>query len=453
MTAPALLHPRWSVLRPHLIQRAFYTSQHRFNVVPAGRRSGKTEIAKRRLVRRSVRGSQHDRPRYFAAAPTRDQAKRIYWADLKRMVPKDAMRGLPSETELVIPLWHGGELCVVGLDKPERMEGAPWDGGVLDEYANMKAQAWGENIRPALSDRAGWCDLIGVPEGRNHYYDTAQRAQAELAERQDASEWGYFHWKSADILPASEIEAAKRDLDALTFDQEYGASFVNFEGRAYYAFTDMNKARLRDRYDPRQPLLICLDFNVEPGVAAIAQELPLPNGQAGTAVIGEVWIENNSNTPAVCRKILTDWCAHEGRVEVFGDATGGQRKSSGVLGSDWDLAKRALVHGDPSQGVQGFGGRVSFSVKPSNPSERARVNAMNSRTCALDGTIRLMVDPYAAPHVVRDLEGVRTLKGGSGEIDKKHNPKLTHVSDALSYYVDYRFPVADATWKPVRVTY
>jgi hypothetical protein len=77
--------------------------------------------------------------------------------------------------------------------------------------------------------------------GRNHYYETAEKAQAELAELGAESEWGYFHWKSADILPAKEIEAAKRDLDPLTFAQEYEASFVNFEGRAYYAFGDENK--------------------------------------------------------------------------------------------------------------------------------------------------------------------------------------------------------------------
>jgi hypothetical protein len=450
---PSLLHPRWSVLRPHLMQRAFYTSEHRFNVVPAGRRSGKTEIAKRRLARRAVRGSGFDRPRYFYAAPTYGQVKRIAWDDLKRMVPKDAMRGTPSESELTIPLWHGGELALVGMDKPARIEGAPWDGGVIDEYANMKPEAWGANVRPALSDRTGWCDLIGVPEGRNHYYDTAQKAQGEFAAHGQSSEWGYFHWVSADILPASEIDAARRDLDELTFQQEYEASFVNFEGRAYYAFTDANKQRLRDRYNPAQPLIFCLDFNVAPGVAAICQELPLPNGQTGTAVIGEVWIENNSNTPAVCRRLLTDWHGHQGRVEVFGDATGGARGTAKVDGSDWDIAKRVLRTGDPQTGTPGFGDRVAFYVKDANPKERARVNAMNSRTKALDGTIRLMVDPNTAPHVVRDLEGVRTLKGGSGEIDKKYDPKLTHISDALGYYTDYRFPVVDGTWKQTRVTY
>jgi len=443
-----LLHPRWSVLRPHAIQSAFYRSAHRFNVVPAGRRSGKTEIAKRRLVRRAVKGTDFDNPRFFYAAPTYGQVKRIAWKDLKRLVPKDAMRGTPSESDLVIPLWHGGEIALVGMDKAERIEGAPWDGGVIDEYANMKPQAWGENVRPALSDRNGWCDLIGVPEGRNHYYDTDQRAQAELAEKGDASEWGRFHWTSADILPAAEIEAARRDLDELTFQQEYEASFVNFEGRAYYAFTDANKApKLRDRYQPGQPLILCLDFNVAPGVACIAQELPLPNGEPGqpgqteTAVIGEVWIDNNSNTPAICRRLLTDWGTHQGRVELYGDATGGARGTAQVQGSDWDIARAMLRDGDPSTGLAGFGARLLVCVPSANPKERARVNAVNSRACAADGTRRLLVDPAAAPHVVRDMEGVRTLKGGSGEIDKKIDPKLTHISDALGYYVAYRFPV------------
>lgn len=435
---------RWTPLRAHPVQLAYATSPHRFNVVPAGRRSGKTERAKRKLIRRALRLEliAHDQtPRFFAAAPTRDQAKRIYWADLKAMT-KQFWMGSPSETELTIRLVTGSEISVVGLDKPERIEGSPWDGGILDEYANMKAKAWGENVRPALSDRNGWCDLIGVPEGRNHYYETFTKAQAEMLERGPESEWGAYTWKSADILPAKEIAAAKRDLDPLTYDQEYEASFVNFVGRVYYQFTDANKARLRDRYNPSQPLIVCLDFNVAPGVAAIAQELPFPNGLIGTAVIGEVWIENNSNTPAVCRKILSDWRDHEAGVQVYGDATGGARGTAKVEGSDWDLARKVLTGGDSAQGLKGFGDRVSLYVPNSNPAERARVNAMNSRTCSIDGTIRMMVDPSTAPHVVRDLEGVRTLDGGSGEIDKKIDPKLTHISDALGYYVNYRFPVS-----------
>lgn len=444
MIADVALPRRYAPLRDHAVQLAYAKSPHRFNVVPAGRRSGKTERAKRKLIRRalSLDTIQHDQtPRFFAAAPTRDQAKRIYWADLKAMT-KPYWLGSPGETELTIRLVTGSEIVVTGLDKPERIEGSPWDGGILDEYANMKSKAWGENVRPALSDRNGWCDLIGVPEGRNHYYDTYTSAVADMMERGPESEWGAYTWLSADILPEKEIAAARRDLDAFTFAQEYEASFINFEGRAYYAFTDANKARIRDRYNPSQPLIVCLDFNVAPGVAAICQELPLPNGQTGTAVIGEVWIDNNSNTPAVCRKILSDWKDHKAGVQVYGDATGGARGTAKVEGSDWDLARKVLRGGDSTQGLNGFGDRVSFYVPASNPAERARVNAMNSRVCSVDGTRRLMADPSTAPHVVRDLEGVRTLKGGSGEIDKKIDPKLTHISDGLGYYVNYRFPVS-----------
>jgi hypothetical protein len=56
----------------------------------------------------------------------------------------------------------------------------------------------------------------------------------------------------------------------------------------------------------------------------------------------------------------------------------------------------------------------------------------------------MMVDARKSPNVVRDFEGVQLLKGGSGEIDKKATPDLTHISDAIGYYVEHCFPVAGA---------
>lgn len=332
---------RWTTLRAHAIQYAYWTSVHRFNVVPAGRRSGKTELAKRKVVRASLNpnASKFPDPHYFCAAPTRDQAKRIYWDDLKAMIPKSLIVDI-SETELTIWTVLNSSISVVGMDKPERIEGSPWDGGILDEFGNMKGHAWGANVRPALSDRLGWCDLIGVPEGRNHYYDMAEMARTMVMEQGDLSEWGLYHWLSADILPRSEIEAAKRELDPLTYEQEYEASFVNFTGRAYYTFTDANRVMLE--YNPKADLILCFDFNVDPGVAVIAQEmrmpwtekkwLPAPGGQVlieqevecfGTGIIGEVHIPVNSNTPAVCNRLIQDWGRHEGRVRCYGGCLGG----------------------------------------------------------------------------------------------------------------------------------
>lgn len=450
------LTKRWTVLRPHPIQQSFLHSTARFIVVPAGRRSGKTEIAKRKIIIRALRSGADFAPNFFFGAPTRDQAKRIFWKDLKAMIPPWLMKRKPSETELSIELINGATLWVVGMDKPERIEGTPWDGGVLDEYANMKEHAWAENVRPALEDRQGFCIFTGVPEGRNHYYRLYKNAQIREG-------WEAYTWKSSMILPPAVIEAARLDLDPLSFEQEYEASFVNFQGRAYYPFEEsVHCGNLRDRYNPNGDLALCLDFNVNPGTAVIAQEMDLPlraSGLApiriggaellgnllaaptsGTGVIGEVHIPNNSNTPAVMRKFIEDWGNHNGRIFVYGDATGGARRTSAVAGSDWDLVKNAL-YGH-------FGtDRIFFRVPPSNPSERSRINAVNTRLKSGEDNVHLMIDPVAAPKTVEDFEGVRLLEGGSGEIDKKHDPKLTHLTDGLGYYIVKEYPVrrTDAT--------
>lgn len=425
--APAVLTHRWYPLRATPEPIAYVNSTARFNVVPAGRRSGKTERLKRKLVKAAMRGNKNGDARFFAAAPTWQQAKNIFWRDLKLLMPPRFLASRPSESELTIRTITGSELVVFGMDKPERIEGQPWDGGGLDEYGNMKAKAWGANVRPALSDRLGWCDLIGVPEGRNHYYDLYKQARADTT-----GEWAAFTWKSSDVLPASEIEAARRDLDELTFQQEYEASFINFEGRVYYPFNEnLHCARLH--YDPDETLILCFDFNVAPGIAGIAQEQRFSDKSYGTGIIGEVWIPQNSNTLKVCDKIIQDWGGHRGRVKCYGDASGGARGSAKVEGSDWDLIETKLK---PI-----FGDRLSFIVPEANPRERARVNAVNTRLLNGAGDIRMKVDPSRAPHIVKDFEGVVMLEGGSGEIDKKKTPQLTHLSDAIGYYIVEEFPV------------
>lgn len=442
---------RWTRLRPHAVQRAYWESPHRFNVLPCGRRSGKTELFKRKLVLRALMGTTFRAPRFFAGAPTRDQAKRIYWGDLKALVPEWAKQGKPGETELVIPLVNGAEIHVVGLDKPERIEGSPWDGGGLDEYANMKATAWTQHVRPALSDRGGWCDFLGVPEGRNHYYDLDRAAKAQMTELGADSAWGSFHWRSEEILPPEEIEAAKDDLDELTYEQEYGGSFVTFEGLAYYVFREkIHCDRLADRYDPTAPLIFAFDFNVSPGVAAVAQEMKLPNDEQGTGWIGEVWIRRASNTPRVCRKLLEDWGDHRGPIVCYGDATGGADGTAKVAGSDWDLIWKILRQGSPEHELEGFGNRVTLRVPNTNPRERARVNAVNSRLKSTNGIVRMMVDPARCPNLVKDFEGVKTLEGTAGEIDKKSDPMLTHLTDAVGYYVAEEFPVREQKAKTTR---
>jgi hypothetical protein len=404
------LSARWKPLRFHPIQARLWKDNKRFAVVPAGRRSGKTELAKRRLVVNLAQQKPWQDPRYFAAAPTRDQAKRIFWRDFKALIPRSWVRRI-YETDLCIETRFGSELWVVGLDKPQRIEGIPWDGGVLDEYADMRSGAWTGNIRPALSDRAGWCWFIGVPEGFNHFKDIADYARSGLD-----PDWGFYTWTSAEILPAEEVEAARRQLDARTFTQEYEAGFEGSAGRAYYAYSSVAHQDPDIRLDPALPLVLCCDFNVDPCVWLLLQ-----TGGRMVRVIDEV-VLRNTNTVQMGRAVLERYGGHRPGIVVYGDASGSARSTTGM--SDYALLSE-LGLGDQR-------------IKRGNPSVRDRINAVNAMLENTRGEVRLTHHPRCVT-LKRDLECVEWSRDGGG-LDKG-NHDLTHASDSLGYFIEYEFPL------------
>ena len=422
-------------------QARYELSKKRFNVVPAGRRSGKTKVAKRRGGKMAMSNTFWPDFRIAYTAPTYAQVKRIYWEDLKKLFSAQGVMADKSETDLMIKLVNGSEVWLIGMDRPDRFEGPSWNWVFADEVANMKPEAIEQHVMPALSERLGGLDQYGVPEGRNHYYKTAQFAQ----EAENADEWMYHHWTSLEVMPiylgeeiaAREIDRARKRMDDLTFKQEYEADFVHFVGRAYYAFDRSLHSNKRVQYDPSAPLHLSFDFNVEPGVASIIQErreqrTDGPRADA-TLIIAEVTIQKSSTTKLVCDRIIRDWGSHQGSVYCYGDATGGARGSAKVRGSDWDIIKGMLR---PI-----YGGRLSFRVPRRNPPERVRVNAVNSRFMSSTGDVRCYVDPVMAPDHATDFDEVMVVKSGSGELDKKSNSDRTHHSDSAGYYIAKRHPI------------
>ena len=96
---------------------------------------------------------------------------------------------------------------------------------VLDEYASMKPVVWEQIIRPSLADVQGRGLFIGTPAGKNHFFDLYNDAQED-------DEWDSFQFMSIDnpFLPASEIEASKKNMSTMSFRQEFEASFETFSG-------------------------------------------------------------------------------------------------------------------------------------------------------------------------------------------------------------------------------
>jgi hypothetical protein len=328
-----------------------------------------------------------------------------------------------NESELSILLKNDSLIQLKGADNPDALRGVGLVFLVLDEFADIKPEAWEEVLRPALSDLGGHALFLGTPKGWNWAKTLFDRASSPTE-----PDWGAWQYTTIDggYVDESEIESARKDLDPQTFSQEYLATFESFDGQAYYPFSRAEHC-CEIEYDPKQPLIICFDFNIAPGVAVYVQERDI------TYVIGEVCIRRNSNTAAICRKIISDYGKkHQGIVYLYGDATGGAKGSAKIAGSDWDIIRDMLM--------PVFGERLFFNVPHENPRERVRVNAVNARLKNASGEIRLKFSN--APKTVADFEGVRLLSGGSGEIDKKFAPELTHLSDALGYYIAKKYPMA-----------
>jgi hypothetical protein len=71
------------------------------------------------------------------------------------------------ESELTIRFPNEATIALYGGDNADALRGGYFDGIVIDEVADLRPDVWGSIIRPALSDRKGWCLFIGTPKGIN----------------------------------------------------------------------------------------------------------------------------------------------------------------------------------------------------------------------------------------------------------------------------------------------
>ncbi len=402
-----------------------FTCPKRFRVLVAGRRFGKTQLALYELLRAASK--KPDGIAWYVA-PTYRQAKRIAWSRLKELLRQDPAHAI-SETDLTIHFHGAGAIALRGADHVDALRGNGLDFVVLDEFATMKPQVWSQILRPALADRRGRALFIGTPQGHNHLYDRFEAAQSHR-------EWAAFHFTTLDggnVTP-EELAGAASELDPRLYRQEFEASFESAAlGRAYHSFTRAQNVRPCTRDSARPPLIWSLDFNVNPMCSLIAQR----DGDV-VNVLDELVLEN-AHTLMACehfwRRIQP--YRHPGGpliIEVYGDASGHQRRTSGTL-TDWNLI-RDFFSQLRGQAV------VHIHAASANPGIRDRVNVVNSRLQNAAGDTRLYIHPQCK-ELIADLERVCWSTDSFGqpttELDKSDRTR-THTSDALGYYLAQAFP-------------
>jgi len=418
--------PRWTELIPLPEQISLYYDSIRFKTCHAGRRSGKTERFKRKVVTEAMKVPGM----YFAAAPVWSQAKALFWRDLKAMSPPWFLAGRPSESELMIPYKNGSEIYVLGLDKPERVEGIPWRGGGVDEIANCKADIWDAHLRPLFSTRGmedSWCWLFGVPEGINHFYDLVERGNS--AEHPD---WRSYHWLSSDILSPKEIEDAKRSMDPKFYRQEYEGSFETISGRVYSDYTDANHT---DRVIQKgKDIIWTHDFNFTPLSSAILQvdEVKGPDEVDKIYMVDEIVLESAvaQNTAAEFVERFKDY--KSSMVYIYGDAQGHHGEKHGFQ-SDYLQIEKILKQNGFRVNVKAT--RNYRPIKTSQSSLRAKVlNASGERS--------FFVNAAKCKYGDKGLKLTQLKKGSSFQ---EEDSKYQHITTAMRYFTDVAYPLAGRT--------
>ncbi len=199
-------------------QQEVFKDPHRFKVVAAGRRCGKSRLSAVTLLIEALNCPEGSSVMYVA--PTLGQARSIIWDllhDLGRPVIKSS-----HVNNLEITLINGRKILVRGADNPDSLRGVSLVYLVMDEVAFIKDEVWQKILRASLSDKKGRALFISTPSGRNWFYDIFKLGQEGTDE-----EWKSWHFTTADneTIDPKEIEAAKRSLSSFAFKQEYLSSF------------------------------------------------------------------------------------------------------------------------------------------------------------------------------------------------------------------------------------
>jgi len=205
----------------------YHTRTERFAIIVAHRRAGKTVAALCDLLDRAAKAGLRD-GRYAYVAPYHVQAKHVAWDYLKRY-GRRLMRHI-FETDLSVTLKNHSRIWLYGADNADRLRGAYLDGVVLDEFADMRAGAWSEVIRPMLADRQGFATFIGTPKGKNEFFRLWTGAK-------DDPDWFPLMLKAGDtgILPAKELAAMRKQMSRDEYEQEMECSFDAAIRGAFYA--------------------------------------------------------------------------------------------------------------------------------------------------------------------------------------------------------------------------
>jgi hypothetical protein len=305
----------------------------------------------------------------------------------------------------------------------------------VDEPGSTPYEAWRNGIARVRHPGAKLRQKVasGTPEGLNWLNDVFKSPdRPELyhtyrMRTQENSELLKYH---PDFVTQISENATEAEIQSYLDGQ-----FVNLSGALAYPQFDQDTHWIHDvPIEPRLPLRLTFDFNVDPMTLGICQ---IASGRYGPELRVIDWVSEygGATVESCCLKLMdrypTPWPV--GAV-VYGDATGKARHVKS-LKSNYNIIADTLK-----------GWSLTMKVPRDNPAVTDRINAVNRLLKDAAGRTRLWVLKTEPARRCPTIEVVRSFqrtskKAGTDDLEKKPRETHTHQTDALGYLVHQEFPV------------
>jgi hypothetical protein len=204
-------------------------SARRFNVVCLGRRSGKTTLGINRVIAMLQSGQA-----VAWAAPTYRVMQNV-WKDLVEVLHPVIVRY--NQQQWRIEVVGGGFVELWSLEKSDSMRGRSYALMIIDEAATVPRlrDTWQQVIRPTLADCQGGAWFLSTPKGRNFFWECWKLGQSRDDGGQGDPSWASWQMSTHcnPYMPTEEIDAMRRGLPEMVFQQEVNAQFIDDHGGVF----------------------------------------------------------------------------------------------------------------------------------------------------------------------------------------------------------------------------
>jgi hypothetical protein len=337
-------------------------------------------------------------------------------------------------------LQNGTEILFRSTDDPDKLRGPNLSMFWLDEAAMMPEMVWDLMIG-RLRLLPGRGIITTTPRGKNWLYKlfllkNAENVDYHLTQCSSASNI---------FLPDYFIDALKAQYTGHWLKQELEGEFVeHIEAQAYEEFKSPihvtpDDVEIDDLYDPRLPILLCVDFNNHIMAWPVVQIL---EGDQPT-VIAEIAQVGEASIPKMVRKFRSQFPFHSAGLRVYGDA-------SGTHGSAGGLTLFEIME----QQFAGYRSDPEIYLPRKNPKVIDRVHSVNQLLRGVNKWRPLLVH-HSAEHLIEDFQRVQWKENGKDlqkiEDRKDDRSLLTHASDALGYWVMMDMPSSFEILSPEQI--